>query len=58
MTGTRLGPKRAELGSSIQDSSHVFIRLGPCMGRGWKVGGLGIMLGAFGREMQPDMEGV
>lgn len=58
MTGTRLGSKGAELGGSIQDSSHVFIRLGPCVGRRWRVGGLGTMLGTCGREMQPDMEGV
>lgn len=58
MTGTRLGPKGAELGGSIQDSSHVFIRLGPCMGRGWRVGSLRTMLRACGKEMQPDMEGV
>lgn len=45
MIGTRLGPKGAELGGCIQDPSHILIRLGPCLDRGWRVGGLGAMLG-------------
>lgn len=53
MTGTRLAPKGAELGGCIQDPSHILIGLGPCLGRGWKVGGLGAMLGAWRRKVQP-----
>lgn len=53
VVGTRLASKGAELGGCIQDPSHIFIGLGPCLGRGWRVGGPGAMLGAWGREVQP-----
>lgn len=52
MTGTRLGLNKAELGDCIQDPSHILIGLGPCLARGWRVGSLGAMLGAWGREVQ------
>lgn len=54
MTGTRLGPKGAELGGCIQDPPHILVGLGPCVG-GWGVGGLGVMLGGWGREVQPKL---
>lgn len=53
MTGTRLGPNGAELGGCIQDPPHILIGLGPCVGRRWRVGGLGAMLGVWGRKVQP-----
>lgn len=53
MTGSRLDTQRAKLGGSIQDPSHILIRLGPCVSRGWRVGGMGAMLAAYGREVPP-----
>lgn len=53
MIGTRLGSNEAELGSCIQDPSHILIGLGPCVGRAQRVGGLGAILGTWGREVQP-----
>lgn len=50
MIGTRLGPNGADLGGCIQDSSHILVGLGACLGR--RVGGLEPCW-AWGREMQP-----
>lgn len=54
MIRTRLGPKGAELGGCIQDPSHILVGLGPCVGR--RVGRPSAMLGAWGREVWPDIQ--
>lgn len=51
MMGTRL--KGAELRGCIQDPSHILVGLGPCLGRGWRIGGPGATLGAWNSEVPP-----
>lgn len=45
-----------ELRRCIQDPSHIFIGLGPCLSMGWKVRNPEMLLELGGREVLPTHE--